>query len=105
VPPDTAAGPRGLQERARELVAVLLGHAEEVGDDQHRERAGEPSDVLPLAADQEAVEQAIGICHMDASFSLRRFGVINRISKDDEGRYRRCAAVRRARVRRRSKPG
>jgi hypothetical protein len=53
-------------EHRGELIAVLLGHAEQVGDDEQAERSGEFADELAAAT--------------NASFSLRRFGVISPIS-------------------------
>ena len=39
---------------------VVLGHAEQVGDDEHRERLRVPVDELALAAVEELVDLAIG---------------------------------------------
>ena len=43
-----------------ELLVLLLGHAQEVGDDEQRERVGVVPDQLALAAVEELVELAVG---------------------------------------------
>ncbi len=45
---------------AAEQVVVFLGHAEEVGDDQHGERAGEVTQELTPAISEELCELAVG---------------------------------------------
>ena len=49
-----------MQQRFLEARVVFLGHAEQVGDDEHGERAGEIVDVLALPAAQEAVHLPVG---------------------------------------------
>ena len=49
-----------LQLVAEPLV-VLLGHAEQVGDDVESERSGEVADELALAALDELVDLAVGV--------------------------------------------
>ena len=59
----------------------LPGHAQQVGDHQQREGAGETLDEVALARCQEGVQHRSASTHMASSFSLRRFGVISRISR------------------------
>ena len=51
---------RTVQERLGELGVVVLGHAEQVGDDEQGERARELADELALAVGEERVELAVG---------------------------------------------
>ena len=69
------------REPLEELGAVLLGHAEQVGDDTQRERAGEALDELALTRREEVSRMSSASCHIASSFSLRRLGVISRISR------------------------
>ena len=68
-----------LQLLAERLV-VGLGHPEEVGDDVQGERPGEVLDELALAPATNWSIWRSARRHMKSSFSLRRFGVISRIS-------------------------
>jgi hypothetical protein len=67
-------------EHRGELIAVLLGHAEQVGDDEQAERpANSPlNSPRPPVRNESSTRSANS--HMNASFSLRRFGVISPIS-------------------------
>ncbi len=51
---------RTVEEHLLEPLVVLLGNTEEVGDDEHRERAGEVVDELAAAPVDERVELAVG---------------------------------------------
>jgi len=63
-----------------EVVAILFGHAEQVGDDQQGERAAKPlmNSPFPGARNESSIPSAS--THIASSFSLSRLGVINRIS-------------------------
>jgi len=53
------AGIRSPEHRG-ELIAVLLGYAKQIGDDEQAERRGELADELAAAAGQEGIEDAVG---------------------------------------------
>ena len=75
----------GVHELLEELGMVLLGHPEQVGDDQHGVGLGVLPDELALAPGVEgSIWSSASRCRT-ASFSFSRLGVISRIEEPTLG--------------------
>ena len=74
------AGRPAQAEDLPERLVVLLGHAEQVGHHQHGEGLGIAGDELAPAVGRNSSNWWSAARHMNASLSLRRLGVISRIS-------------------------
>ena len=101
---DVGAGALGAECLA-ELLVVLLGHAEQVGDHQQRERPGVGGQELALAVGDELVDVAVGQPPHEVLVLLQplgrqqpaqqrpRIGVVRRIHRDHVLVHRDLGAV------------